>query len=123
MVTIVTAYRLEVVRTKIAEPSPPIHSAKDVARRYGHLAKYDREYLLRLDLDNRSRIIGEETVSIGTASAAMFSPREVFIGALLNPYVRWLSRPWLSPPQVFLRVVLALAHGPGVLARHEDADH
>jgi len=88
VVTIVKAYRLEVVRTKIAEPSPPIHSPKDVARRYAHLAKYDREYLLRLDLDNRSRIIGEETVSIGTAGAAMFSPREVFIGALLNGAVR-----------------------------------
>lgn len=88
MVTIVTAYRLEVIRTKIAEPAPPIHSPKDVARRYTHLAKYDREYLLRLDLDNRNRIIGEETVSIGTASAAMFSPREVFIGALLNGAVR-----------------------------------
>jgi len=29
-------------------------------RRYNYLAKYDREYLLRLDLDNRSRIIGED---------------------------------------------------------------
>ena len=88
METIVTAYRLEVVRTKIAEPSPPIHSPKDVAGRYSHLAKYDREHLLRLDLDNRNRIIGEETVSIGTASAAMVNPREVFIGALLNGAVR-----------------------------------
>jgi DNA repair protein RadC len=84
----VKAYRLELIRTKIAEPAPTVCSAADVARRYAHLEKYDREHLVRLDLDNQNRLIGEETVSIGTADASLVSVREVFKGALLNGAVR-----------------------------------
>ncbi|MGD2109325.1 MAG: JAB domain-containing protein [Phycisphaerae bacterium] len=80
----VQAYRLEVVRTKIAEPSEELTSPGAVARRYSHLEQYDRERLIRLDLDNRNRVIGEEVVAIGTASAALMSPREIFRGAILN---------------------------------------
>lgn len=82
------AYRLEVVRTRIAEPMPTVTSSRDVARRWGHLAKLDREHLLRLDLDNRNQVIGEETVSIGTINATLVSPREVFKGAILNNAAR-----------------------------------
>jgi len=77
-------YRLEVVRTKIAEPEAPVSSPGEVAKRYAHLERYDRERLIRVDLDNRNRMIGEEIVSIGVADGAMVSPREVFRGALLN---------------------------------------
>ncbi len=78
------AYRLEVVRTKIAEPSAALDSPSEVAKRYRHLERYDRERLVRLDLDNRNRVIGEEAVSIGTADAAIMGPREVFRGTILN---------------------------------------
>ena len=78
------AYRLEVIRTKTAEPSTPLTSPSVVAERYAHLERYDRERLIRLDLDNQHRVIGEEVVSIGTAEAAIMSPREVFRGAILN---------------------------------------
>ena len=88
MIKITNAYRLEVVRTRIAEPAPQVDSASEVARRYAYLEKYDRERLIRLDLDNGSRVVGEETVSIGTASASLVSPREVFKGALLNGATR-----------------------------------
>jgi len=85
---IVKTYRLELVKTKIAEPAPAVNSSEEVAKRYGYLEKYDREHLIRLDLDNRNRIIGEETVAIGTAEAAILTPRELFKGALLNNAVR-----------------------------------
>jgi len=80
----VNAYRVEVIRTRIAEPSGPLNGPEAVARHYRNLQQYDRERLVRLDLDNRNRLIGEETVSIGTADAALVSPREVFKGAILN---------------------------------------
>ena len=79
----VNAYKLEVVRTKVAEPAAPVNSTAQVASRYAHLQRLDREHLIRLDLDSRNRIIGEETVSIGTAGAAIVTAREVFRGALL----------------------------------------
>jgi DNA repair protein RadC len=83
VINIVNAYKLEVVRTRIAEPAAPVNSTAEVAQRYSHLQRLDREHLIRLDLDNRNRIIGEETVSIGTAGAAIVTAREVFRGALL----------------------------------------
>ena len=78
------AYRVRLVRTKIAEPSEPLNSPHAVVRHYGKVQQLDREHLIRLDLDNKNRLIGEETVSIGTAHAALISPREVFRGAILN---------------------------------------
>jgi len=76
------------IKTKIAEPALPMNSSREVAKRYRDLEKYDREHLIRLDLDNRNRLIGEETISIGTAEMAIVSPRELFKGALLNNAVR-----------------------------------
>ena len=88
MIGIVTSYRLEVVRHKIAEPAPALNSSVATARRYGHLQKYDRERLVRLDLDSQNRVIGEEVVSIGTANSSLVAPREVFKGAILAGAVR-----------------------------------
>ena len=56
------AYRLKVVRTKIAEPTAAMNSPGAVGRRYAYLRKFDRERVIRLDLDNKNRVIGEETV-------------------------------------------------------------
>lgn len=44
----------------------------------------DREYFWRIDLDARNQIISYEVVSIGTLTASLVHPREVFVGALLN---------------------------------------
>jgi len=82
------AYRLEVVRTKIAEPTAAMNSPGVVGRRYAYLQKFDRERVIRLDLDNKNRVIGEETVAIGIGEAAIMSPREVFRGALLSGATR-----------------------------------
>lgn len=43
----------------------------------------DREHFWRIDLDARNRIIGYEVVSIGTLTASLVHPREVFVGAIL----------------------------------------
>ncbi|MBU0718597.1 MAG: JAB domain-containing protein [Planctomycetes bacterium] len=88
MIKTKNVYRLEVVRTKIAEPSAPLNSPGEVAKRYAYLEKYDRERLIRIDLDNENRVIGEELVAIGTADAALMSPREIFRGAILNGATR-----------------------------------
>ncbi|MFG0313643.1 MAG: JAB domain-containing protein [Phycisphaerales bacterium] len=82
------AYRIEVVRHKIAEPSAAFRAAEDVVRHYQGLQRYDRERLVRLDLDSQNWLISEETVSIGTATGALVSPREVFRGAILNGAVK-----------------------------------
>jgi DNA repair protein RadC len=44
----------------------------------------DREHFWRIDLDARSKVLGYETVSIGTISASLVHPRELFKGAILN---------------------------------------
>jgi DNA repair protein RadC len=46
--------------------------------------RLDREHFWRIDLDARSNVLGYETVSIGTISASLVHPREVFKGALLS---------------------------------------
>lgn len=46
--------------------------------------RLDREHFWRIDLDARSRVLGYEVVSIGTLSASLVHPREVFKGAILN---------------------------------------
>lgn len=45
--------------------------------------RLDREHFWRIDLDARNRVLGYETVSIGTLTASLVHPREVFVGALL----------------------------------------
>ncbi|HOW72591.1 MAG TPA: JAB domain-containing protein [Phycisphaerae bacterium] len=82
------AYRLEVVRTRVREPQAAVNSSGETAARYAHLDRYDRERLVRLDLDSRNRVIGEEVVSIGTVNSAPMHPREVFKGAILSGAVR-----------------------------------
>jgi hypothetical protein len=83
----VAAYRVEVIRSKVGDVGAQIDSPADVAKHYGNLQKFDREHLVRLDLDTRNRVIGEETVSIGSANATLVCPREVFKGAILNSAV------------------------------------
>ncbi len=57
------------------------HDAAEILRRY--LQHEDREHFVTLMLDAKNRVIGLHTVSIGTLSAALVSPREVFKAAIL----------------------------------------
>ena len=84
MMKIFKAYKIEIVRTKIAEPLAKFDGPAQVAEKYSHLEQYDREHLIRLDLDSQNRVVGEETVAIGTSDMVALSPREIFRGALLS---------------------------------------
>ncbi|HPF38086.1 MAG TPA: JAB domain-containing protein [Phycisphaerae bacterium] len=77
------AYRVEVVRQRLAEPGPELASPAAVAKHCGHLQQFDRERLIRLDLNPQCRLIGAEVVAIGSADALWMSIREVFKGAML----------------------------------------
>ena len=65
-----------------------VNSSEETAKRYAHLEKYDRERLIRVDLDSQNRVVGEEVVAIGTVNSTLVSPREVFKGAILNNAIR-----------------------------------
>lgn len=60
-----------------------IASARDVYRAVRHLMDRPREHLLALLLDAQNRIIGYETVSIGTTQVALVDPGCVFQSAIL----------------------------------------
>lgn len=77
-------YRIDIVRTKIADVAAELRSPSQTARYCQWMTKYDREYLVRLDLDARCHLIGRETVHVGTVDAVTVSPREIFRGALLG---------------------------------------
>lgn len=62
----------------------PIRSADDVWRHLREeVALWDRERFLVLALDGRHRPLGLEEVSVGTATASLVHPREVFKAVLL----------------------------------------
>ncbi len=54
----------------------------ELARRI--LEGADREYLLVISVDARSRPLALEIISIGTVNSAMAEPREIFKHAILN---------------------------------------
>lgn len=77
--------RLELVRCEGERyRRKPIRSAQDV---WDHLREdagtWDRERFLALALDGRHRPVGIEEVSVGTATASLVHPREVFKAILL----------------------------------------
>ena len=84
VMTNMKSYRIQLIRTPIAEPRVELSSPAATAAHCMELACLDREHLLRLDLDTRCQLIGQETVHIGTADYMPISPRELFRGALLN---------------------------------------
>lgn len=76
--------RVMLVRDGSRQDGPAIDSPK-AAYLFLHrrLRRLDREHLIRLDLDGRNKVLGYETVSIGTLTASLVHPREVLKGALL----------------------------------------
>lgn len=48
------------------------------------LCRLDREHLIRVDLDARNSVLAWETVSVGTLTASLVGPREVFRAAILG---------------------------------------
>jgi DNA repair protein RadC len=82
----VPIYRITLVHDgAIAAAQPQFRSsaeAADVFRRF--LGPVDREHFLVAMLDRKNRLIGINTVAIGSLSAAVVHPREVFKPAILS---------------------------------------
>jgi DNA repair protein RadC len=48
-----------------------------------HLKQTDREHFIAVFLDSNSKVIGINTISVGTLTESLVHPREVFKGAIL----------------------------------------
>jgi len=76
--------RISVVREGRARYSEPLRVSSDVFRLLERKARaWDREHFLMLALDGKNRVLGFEIVSIGTLTASLVHPREVFKAAIL----------------------------------------
>jgi DNA repair protein RadC len=81
----IPVYRVELVRERsIAYDQPQFRDSASVARLLqAVLAGVDREYFLVLMLDRKNRLIGLNTVAIGSLTAAVVHSREVYKPAIL----------------------------------------
>lgn len=77
-------YKFEVVRHMVHEPDQPMGSPEDVRKYFRFMEKYDREYVIRVDLNDANEMLGYETVNVGTNDMTYVGPKEVFRGALLS---------------------------------------
>ncbi len=77
--------RLKVTKCgKINEPTAHYCSSVDVYSNMQKMRRLDREEFRVIHLDAKNRMVGYEIIAVGTLTAAMVHPREVFKGALLN---------------------------------------
>ncbi|MDE2125249.1 MAG: JAB domain-containing protein [Armatimonadetes bacterium] len=79
-------FRIELVRDNPADDHSQhtIRSPEEAARIFERYLKgADRENFVTMFLDTKSRVIGLNTVSIGTLDSALVHPREVFKPAIL----------------------------------------
>jgi DNA repair protein RadC len=79
-------YRVQLVRdTTIRTPRPQFRCAKDVADLlWQFLSEVDREHFVVILVDRKNRLIGIHTVSVGSLTASVVHPREVFKVAILS---------------------------------------
>lgn len=64
-------------------PKVKITGPEDIAKFASEMEDMDREYFKILWLDTKNRVIGVETISIGSINQAIIHPREVAKGAIL----------------------------------------
>jgi len=85
-----TMYKIPVYKIKLVRSSTRsvkvdvirnIEDAADAFRKY--LESEDREHFMVMMLDNKRRIIGIHTISVGTIDETLVHPREVFKAAIL----------------------------------------
>jgi DNA repair protein RadC len=84
----IPVYRVSLVRESALpyHEVPQFRSSKDVAvLLQTHLADVDREHFIVFFLDQKNRITGIYPVSMGSLTASVVHPREVFRGAILKP--------------------------------------
>lgn len=83
----IPVYHVELVRDRSikVEPRPSIHNPDDVVTiLQDELLKSDREKLVCLFLNTKNVIIGMDIVSIGSLTASIAHPREIFKAAILK---------------------------------------
>jgi DNA repair protein RadC len=84
-VTYVQVYRVQLVREgAMSIPREKLRTSQDAAalfRRY--LGPVDREHFALAMLDRKNTVIGLHTVSVGSLTASVVHPREVFKPAIL----------------------------------------
>ncbi len=83
--TYIPIYRVTLVRERTVEHYGTLRSSTDVCqflREY--LAGVDREHFVELMLDKKNRVIGLNTVSVGSLDSSIVHPREVFKPAILS---------------------------------------
>ncbi|WP_054943580.1 RadC family protein [Paenibacillus ihuae] len=59
-----------------------IRSSKDVRDAVSDLKFFDKEHFVCLFLNTKNRVLGRETISVGTMSSSLVHPREVFKAAI-----------------------------------------
>ncbi len=83
----VPVYHVELVRDRLikVEPRPSIHNPDDVvAILQDELLKSDREKLVCIMLNAKNVVIGMDIVSVGSLTASIAHPREIFKSAILK---------------------------------------
>ena len=83
----IPVYHVELVRDRLikVEPPPTIHNADDVVTILrDELLQADREKLICLMLNAKNVVIGMEIVSVGSLTASIAHPREIFKAAILK---------------------------------------
>jgi DNA repair protein RadC len=81
----VQRYRVELVRdSAISIPHHQLRTSQDAADLFRRLlGPVDREYFLVAMLDRKNKVIGVNTVSMGSLTASVVHPRECFKPAIL----------------------------------------
>ncbi len=83
--TAIPIYRITLVRERTVEHYGTLRTSTDVCqflREY--LAGVDREHFVELMLDKKNRVIGLNTVSVGSLDSSIVHPREVYKPAILS---------------------------------------
>src|SRR5215468_8020934 len=82
----VPIYRVTLVKEgRVPCYNQQIRSAVDAATLlHTYLADVDREYFVIILLNQKNRVVGVNTVSIGSLTASVVHPREVFKPAILS---------------------------------------
>jgi len=82
----IPVYRVTLVRERrLPHTQPQIRSSRDAAALFRqHLGDVDREHFLVAMLDQKNKVIGINTVSMGSLTASVVHPREVMKPAILS---------------------------------------
>src|SRR5262249_35022321 len=82
----IPVYRVMLVREiELPHAQPQIRSSRDAAVLFReHLGDVDREHFLVAMLDQKNKVIGINTVSMGSLTASVVHPRECFKPAILS---------------------------------------